>query len=412
MLQITDIESFLVRPATENLVVVRVRTSESGLEGIGCATFTQRASLVAEAVTRYLRPLLRGRDPSRIGDLWKLMHTSGYWRGGPVLMNAVSGIDQALWDIKGKRAGMPVYDLIGGRVREGAAVYQHISAPDAAGLIEQAEEPLGRGVRHLRVQIANEARATAGLAAATAGYGGARTTGPAVRHAPPGEYFDPGHYRRSIVSAVGELRSRLPDEVELIHDVHSRLTVREAIALAKELEPFGLFFLEDPLPPEQVEALPTLRAATTTPLAMGELFTHRSQWLPAVRDRLIDFLRLHVSAVGGFTPAWHAAQVCEAFGVQTAWHGPKDTSPIGHAAHLHLDVASPAFGIQEFSGFTEAEHEIFTGLPELEAGYLYPTDRPGWGITFNADAAKACPPEEAVIEWTQARRPDGSLSYP
>ena len=411
MVKIADVEVFVVRPTTENLVIVKLRTSEDGLHGLGCATFTQRSTLVAEALTTYLKPLLVGRDVTRISDLWRLMLVSGYWRGGPVLMNAISGVDQALWDIKGKQAGRPVYDLIGGKVREAAAVYQHVSGPGPDANVAQAQRLIEQGVRHLRVQVSAAAAGPDRLAAATAGYGGSDTTGRRVRGGMPGEYFDAASYRRSIIATLRELRDRLPEDIELIHDVHCRLAIREAIILATELEPFGLYFLEDPLPPEHIEAMHTLRSATATPLAMGELFTQRSQWLPLVRDGVIDFLRLHVSAVGGFTPTWQAAQVCEAFGVQTAWHGPKDTSPVGHVAQLHLDVASPAFGVQEFSGFSKAEHALFTGLPELHEGYLYPGDRPGWGVELNEDEVTQYPPAQGVVGWTQARLPDGSLSY-
>ncbi|MEM6458069.1 MAG: enolase C-terminal domain-like protein [Planctomycetota bacterium] len=411
-LKIQDVEVFVTRPTTENLVVVRVRTDRDGLFGLGCATFTQRATAVVEVLRTYLRPLLIGRDAGRISELWRLMHTNGYWRGGPVLLNAISGVDQALWDLKGRAAGTPVYDLIGGRVREAAAVYQHVAGPDADAVVALAEPLIERGIGCVRVQVADTAHGPDGLAAAGAGYGGLGEGMRQVRDAPAGHYFDPEAYTRSAVGVIAAVRERLPDHVGLIHDVHSRLTVPQAVAFAKRLEPFGLLFLEDPLPPEHLDAVAHLRRATTTPLAMGELFTARSQWLPLVRDRLIDYLRLHVSAVGGFTPAWEAAAVCEAFGVRTAWHGPKDTSPIGHAAQLHLDVASHAFGVQEFSGFTDAERDIFSGLPTLRDGHLYPTDAPGWGIDFDEAAAARFPPNHDPIEWTQARRPDGSLSYP
>ncbi|MEO0964655.1 MAG: enolase C-terminal domain-like protein [Planctomycetota bacterium] len=409
---IQDVETIITRPTTENLVVVRVRTSEPGLHGLGCATFTQRATAVAEVIGTYLRPLLVGHDVARISELWRLMHVNGYWRGGPVLMNAISGIDQALWDIKGRVAAMPVYDLIGGRVREAAAIYQHVAGPDASSIVGRATPLIADGVGHLRIQIASDTRGPDELAAANAGYGGANEGMRTATNALAGAYFDPNRYVASVLQALAKVREQLPDHVQLIHDVHSRLTVRETVAFAKQLEPFRLFFLEDSLPPEHLNSMRLLRDATVTPLAIGELFTSRSQWLPLVREGLIDFLRLHVSAVGGFTPAWEASQLCEAFGVQTAWHGPKDTSPIGHAAQLHLDVASPAFGVQEFSGFTDAEHEIFRGLPELKSGYLYPSQAPGWGIELDDAAARRFPPIHETVEWTQARRPDGSLSYP
>ncbi len=411
-LRIESVRATALRPTTENLVLVKVGTSEPGLHGWGCATFTQRHRAVAEVVETYLEPLLVGRDPARIGELWRLMHTNGYWRNGPVLNNAISGVDQALWDIKGKLAGMPVYDLLGGKVREAAAVYQHAAGRDAEELCDRAASLVEGGVRHVRVQLSREAQAPGALEAATAGYGGPALERPRPLGALPGDYFDAVAYRRTTIEAVARLREALGEDVELIHDVHSRLSPAEAVDFARRLEPFRLFFLEDALPPEHLDWYERMRAATTTPQAVGELFVHQAEWLPLVTERRIDFLRLHVSAIGGLTPAWRAAQVCEAHGVKTAWHGPKDTSPLGHTAQLHLDVASHAFGIQEFPSFSEQELEIFDGLPELRDGYLYPSDRPGFGIEVDEAAAGRYPARAEVIGWTQARHGDGSLSYP
>jgi mannonate dehydratase len=412
MPHITAVETFATRPATENLVVVRVRTDD-GLEGLGCATFTQRHELVRSAVETYLRPLVTGRDATRIRDLWRLMDTNSYWRGGPVLRNAVAGIDLALWDLAGKRAGVPVVELIGGKVRESAAVYQHVSGRDGPELLAHAQETLATGVKTLRIQVAAKATSTGRLTAATAGYGGPPVDPPA--DALPGAYYDADAYRRNLLEAMDHLRSNLPAEVGLIHDVHSRLTVAEAVAFARDLEQFNLFFLEDPLPPEHADALPRVRStAPSLPLAIGELFTDRRQWLGLVASGAIDYLRLHLSAVGGFTPAIQAEAVCEAHGCRTAWHGPKDTSPVGHAAGLHLNLAGHAFGIQECPGFTDAEREVFPGLPVLHAGSLRPADphAPGWGVGFDEQAAANHPAAAEVIEWTQARRPDGALHYP
>ncbi len=411
-LRIESVRAIATRPTTENLVLVRVDTSEPGLYGWGCATFTQRYTAVVEVVNRYLAPLLLGRDPARISELWRLMHTNGYWRHGPVLNNAISGVDEALWDIKGRRAGSPVYDLLGGKVREAAAVYQHAAGRDAEELIDAAAALVEQGVRNVRVQLSRAPHAPGSLAAATAGYGGAALSAPAPDGAAEGDYFDPVTYRRDTLDALARLRDALAPDVGLVHDVHSRLAPADAVDFARQLEPIGLFFLEDALPPEHLDWYPRLRAASTTPQAVGELFVHPAEWLPLVARREVDFLRLHVSAIGGLTPAWAAAQVCEAHGVRTAWHGPKDVSPVGHTAQLHLDVASHAFGIAEFPAFSGPEHEIFEGLPELRDGYLYPSDRPGWGIEVDEAVAARFPPTTEVIGWTQARRTDGSLSYP
>jgi mannonate dehydratase len=412
MPSITAVDVFATRPATENLVVVRLRTDD-GLAGYGCATFTQRHELVMHAVESYLKPLVLGRDATRIRELWRLMDTNSYWRGGPVLRNAISGIDTALWDLAGKRAGQPVVELLGGKVRESAAVYQHVSGRDPAELLDAARATLATGVSTIRVQIAAAATDPDRLAAATAGYGGSGVDVPTG--ALPGAYYDPILYRHTLLDALAHLRQNLPREVGLIHDVHSRLNVAEATAFAQDLRGFDLFFLEDALPPEHAGELHRVRAAAPgVPLAIGELFTERRQWLDLVARGMIDFLRCHLSAIGGFTPAVQADAVCEAHGCRTAWHGPKDTSPIGHAAGLHLNLASHAFGIQECPGFTDAEREIFPGLPTLADGVLRLADdtAPGWGVDFDETAAARFPPKTEVIGWTQARRPDGALFYP
>ena len=411
-LAIASVAAVAMCPTTENLVLVKVQTSEPGLYGWGCATYTQRYSAVLEIVRTYLEPLLVGRDPARVSELWRLMHTNGYWRSGPVVNNAISGVDQALWDIKGKQAGMPVYDLLGGKVREAAEVYQHAAGRDAEELRDRAAALVEQGVRNVRVQLSKDPHAAGDLAAATAGYGGASLSGAAPDGALPGDYYDPAAYRHTTIEAIARVREMLGDDVGLVHDVHSRLSPAEAVDFARQLEPFGLLFLEDALPPEHLDWYERLRAATTTPQAVGELFVHPAEWLPLVKSGLIDFLRLHVSAIGGLTPAWRAAQVCETHGVRTAWHGPKDVSPVGHAAQLHLDVASHAFGIQEFPSFSEPEAEIFDGLPALRDGYLYPSDRAGLGIDVDERASTRYPARAAVVGWTQSRRRDGSLSFP
>ncbi len=404
MSQITirDVRAILTSPGEGNiqkrLIVVKVETSEPGLWGLGCATFTQRHSAVRVVVEEFLRPLLVGRDPQRIEDLWRTIHVNAYWRSGPVMNNALSGVDMALWDIKGKLAGMPVYQLLGGKCREGAAVYRHADGSEPQEVADGVRGFMAQGLRYVRAQMG--------------GYGGRMGDVPRPEGALPGAYFDPDAYACSVVRLFDHLRSALGDEVELLHDVHERLVPITAVRLAKELEPFRLFFLEDLLPPEQVAWFEMVRRQCTTPLAMGELFVNTQEWQPLVEGRLIDFIRCHLSAIGGITPARKLAALCEAFGLRTAWHGPGDVSPVGHAANVHLDVSTPNFGVQEWAGFSEIEQEIFPGCPELRGGYAYPNDRPGLGIDLDEDLARRYPCPEGVLEWTQTRRPDGSAENP
>jgi mannonate dehydratase len=201
-------------------------------------------------------------------------------------------------------------------------------------------------------------------------------------------------------------------EVELLHDIHERLQPSQAIWLAKAVEPYQLFFLEDPLAPEQVDSFRNLRQQTSTPIAMGELFVNQREWMPLVSEGLIDFTRAHISAIGGITPARKMATYCELHSVRTAWHGPGDVSPVGHAANLHLDLASPNFGIQEFSGFPDALREVFPGCPEVREGYMYPNDKPGLGVDIDEELAAKYPCEDFLDAWTLARTPDGTSARP
>ena len=401
-LRIRDIRAIMTSPGAgsiqKRLIVVKVETSEPGLYGLGCATFTQRHLAVRSVIEDYLKPLLIGRDPRNSEDLWQHAYCNAYWRTGPVMNNALSGVDMALWDIKGKLAGLPLYQLLGGKCREGAAVYRHADGSEPAQVEDRVREFLAAGYRYVRCQMG--------------GYGGDRPQNTLPRDAPAGAYFDPEAYARSVPRLFAHLRHTLGDEVELLHDTHERLTPITAVRLAKELEPYRLFFLEDVLPPEQPEWFAMIRQQCATPLAMGELFTNANEWKPLIANRLIDFIRCHISAIGGITPAKKLGTLCEAFGIRTAWHGPGDVSPIGHAANVHLDVSSANFGIQEWSGFSEIEQEIFPGCPEVHHGYVYPNDRPGLGIDIDEKLAAQYPCPDGVLEWTQTRLPDGTAVYP
>ena len=414
---IKDVRTILTSPGKggvqKRLIVVKVITSDDGLYGLGCATFTQRHLPVRSVVQDFLKPLLIGKDVQRIEDLWQFVHVNAYWRTGPVMNNALSGIDMALWDIKGKLAGMPVYQLLGGKCREGAAVYRHADGREPEQVEQNVRKFIEQGYHYIRCQMG--------------GYGGlaphvraadptTKLSAAGVRHRPenaqPGAYYDPGAYARSVPRLFEHIRRTIGFEVELLHDVHERLVPIDAVQLAKQLEPYRLFFLEDLLPPEQIEWFATVRQQCSTPLAMGELFTNPNEWKPLIAGRLIDYIRCHISAIGGLTPARKLATLADAFGIRTAWHGPGDVSPVGHAANVHLDVSSPNFGIQEWAGFSEAEQEMFPGCPELRQGYVYPNDKPGLGIDIDEALAAKYPCPDGLIEWTQTRTPDGTQVYP
>jgi len=397
-LKINDVKTILTAPSGSNLVVVKIETTEPKLYGLGCATFTQRHRAVYTAVEEYLKPFLIGKDPSNIKDIWHTAWTSSYWRNGPVLNNALSGVDMALWDLKAKRADMPLYELLGGKVREGVPVYRHADGKSKKEVEKNVRSYIAEGLQYIRCQLG--------------GYGGKAADLKKPDQAPEGAYYDPDRYYRSVLDLFDHLRSELGYEIELLHDVHERLAPHKAVQLAKELEPYRLFFLEDPLAPEDIEWFESIRKQTTTPLAMGELFNNPNEWRPLIKNRLIDFIRVHISQIGGITPALKLTALCENFGVKTAWHGPGDVSPVGHAANIHLDLTTTSFGVQEWAGFDEKLREVFPGCPVLKDGYVYPNDKPGLGIDIDEKKAGEYPCSAEIPFWTQTRKPDGTPVRP
>ncbi len=403
-LKITKVRAIATNTQGQRLVVVKVETSEPGLYGLGCGTYNQRPLAVVTAVEEYLDPFCRGRDANNIDDLWQTAYTSSYWRNGPVLNNALSGVDMALWDIKGKRAGMPVYDLLGGKCRFAADCYSHASGGSLQALEDSVRSKIEAGFRHVRIQLG--------------GYGSAHLSkGQNFRDAGfglPGDgHMDSGPYLRAMPKAFEHMRNTFGEEIELLHDIHERIEPIEAVNLCKELEQYRPFFIEDPLAPEDNGYFRFLRQHTTVPIAMGELFNNPHEWLDLISGRLIDFIRVHLSQIGGLTPARKLAALGEWFNVRSAWHGPGDVSPVGHACNVHLDLAIHNFGIQEYSPFREATQEVFPGCPEIKDGFLHVSDRPGFGIDLDEEAAKKHPFDESKPGfWEPVRRRDGTAVRP
>ncbi len=406
-LRITDVRTILTQPAGIRLVVVKVLTSEAGLYGLGCATFTQRARVVETAVDKYLKPFLIGKDPLQIEDIFQSSFVSSYWRNGPVLGNALSGVDMALWDILGKRAGQPLYRLFGGKCRESVPCYAHTSGRTVQAVEQAVRAARERGYRYIRAQIAVPGLATYGVRA-----------GAADDNIPPNRrpaLWEPGPYVRLVPKLFEHLRRTIGDDVELLHDMHERVPPILAMRLARDLEPYRLFFLEDPFAPEDVGYFEKLRPLTATPIAMGELFNNPNEYVPLIANRLIDFIRIHLSQIGGLTTARKVAALCEWFSVRTAWHGPGDVSPVGHAANVHLDLAIPNFGIQEGREFTQNEQDVLPGCPVLRQGAFTVGDRPGLGIDINEAAARRFPITDDPpfdYRWGNYRRRDGTIVKP
>jgi mannonate dehydratase len=408
---IKDVSVIATQPAGVRLIIVKIQTDQDGLYGYGCATFTQRADLVVDAVNRYLKPFLIGRPTDAIEDLWEAMYNSSYWRNGPVLNNAISGVDQALWDIKGRQANMPVYELIGGKCRHAAMIYSHASGGEISETLDQARKIMAQGIKAVRLQVG-----VPGMAAYGAGGSGARNAQSSPAPVPHDEVFEPAPYIRRTLQLFEAARKELGPDIELLHDVHERVSPRQAVQFAKDMEQFRLFYLEDALSPENIDYFKQIRANCTTPLAMGELFNNPHEWNDLIKKSVIDYIRVHVSEAGGLTPCRKIAAMAEAFQVKTAWHGPGDVSPVGHCANVTLDLVSYNFGIQEWTFPNERIQEVFQGYPVVKDGYVYANEKPGWGVEIDEKAAAKYPfgSERGSHKlynggWGVVRREDGTV---
>lgn len=414
-IKITNVKAIATAPQNNiELIVVKVETSEPGLYGIGCATFRQRAHSVVVAVDKYLNDFCKGKDPDNIEDIWQTAYVSSYWRNGPVLNNALSGLDQALWDIKGKRANMPVYQLLGGKCRFAIDCYTHARGNSIEELVDHAQQHISNGFRHVRIQMGGYGAA---YIAQNKDYYSNKPKTPDFKSAGFGlqkdNLMNPFAYMKSVPLIFEAVRKACGEEVELLHDIHERLSPRDAINLVTSLEPYRPFFIEDPFSPEDMGYFRLLRQKTTVPLAMGELFNNPHEWLEPMSERLFDFIRIHISQIGGITPAMKVARLAEWFNIRTAWHGPGDVSPVGHAANAHIDFAVWNFGIQEAVNFNEQTREVFPGAPYMENGFMYVNEAPGLGVDINETAAAKYPIREKVnTDWTQLRKNDGTPVRP
>jgi len=402
-LKITNVKAILTAPQRIRLCVVKVETSEPGLYGLGCATFNQRPLPVVSAVDNYLNPFAKDRDVDNIEDMWQNAYTSSYWRNGPVLNNALSGLDQALWDIKGKRANMPVYQLLGGKCRFAVDCYTHCGGKDFAQTESSVRKAMEEGFRHIRIQLG--------------GYGSPHLSkSPAFKDAgfglPEDSLMETGPYVRATVKMFEHIRKACGDEIELLHDIHERIPPIQAINLIKQLEQYHPFFIEDPFAPEDNGYFKLLRQQTSVPIAMGELFNNPHEWTGLISERLIDFIRVHISQIGGLSVARKIAALCEWFNVRTAWHGPGDVSPVGHAANAHLDLAVSNFGIQEGVRFNDKTREVFPGCPTIKNGYMYVNEAPGFGVDINEELAAKFPLPDHPGYWSPVRRSDGTAVRP
>ena len=404
MTKIKEIRCIRTR-ASGTWTIVKVLTDQPGLYGIGSASDHYHAPTVIAAIEEVIAPQLIGRDASHIEDIWQTVYTAGYWRSGSILNTALAGIDMALWDIKGKEAGMPVYQLLGGPCRSAVQCYAHASGRDLVELEDDVRRYLEEGYQVVRCQLG---------AYGGGGFVDAHGVGMPKQAWSPSLYFDDEAYLETIPKMFEHLRSTLGFGPKLTHDVHEHLRPHNAVMLAKLLEPYRLFFLEDVLPPEQIAWFRLIRQQFTTPQAIGELFINPQEWTPLITERLIDFIRVRVSKAAGITQCRKIASLCEWFGLHTAWQEGGDNDPVNQMAAVHLDLAAWNFGIQEENHFRPEELELFPGHAVLEGGYLYANDGPGLGIDIDEVKARDLLDPRQLVPRSMPvdRRIDGSAVRP
>ncbi len=385
-----------------NFVTLRIETDE-GLYGLGDATLNGREMAVVSYLSEHVIPCLTGRDPFQTEDIWQYLYRGAYWRRGPVTMAAIAAVDVALWDIKGKALNTPVYNLLGGASRRGCMVYTHASGADIAETIDSVQKHLAEGYLAVRAQ--------AGVPGLASSYGvpkGGKAYEPAERGLPVETVWSSEKYLRFAPKLMEAVRSAVGEDVHLLHDVHHRLTPIQAARLGKALEPYALFWLEDPVPAELQEGFGLVRQHTTTPLAVGEVFNSFHDAHELIRNQWIDYLRMTVVHGGGITPLKKAADFAAVYHVKTGFHGATDMSPVTMAAALHLGLAVHNFGIQEHMPHTALTSEVFPHQYRFEAGYMHPGDGPGLGVEINEVLAAKYPYQRAYLP--VARLVDGTLA--
>jgi len=393
-IRITDVQVVVTNPgkgAGGNFVLVKIMTDQPGLYGWGDCTCTGSELGVAKFLEEHMRPGLLGRNPMQLQDLWQTLFYLPYYRSGTVHMSAISGIDMALWDIKGKVAGLPVYELLGGRARTSLLTYSNASGRTFEEVEENVHKLMAKGYKVIKAQVSAPG-AESGYAVPQSDRQRSATAKAYSDGLPPSETWEPGPYVRVLPKLFAHLRKKLGEDVGLLHDVHERITPSQAIGLAKALEPYDLFYYEDPLPPEHMDTFRLIRQQSSIPIAMGEVFVGPWEGLNLITEHLIDYVRHDLVHCGGITTGKKVATMCEPYGILTAWHGPGNISPIAHMANAHVSLSVPNFGIQEYAvNWPAAVREVFSAAPVFTNGTIDINDKPGLGIEVDEAAAKRYP---------------------
>ncbi|MDQ0373809.1 D-mannonate dehydratase ManD [Cellulomonas humilata] len=397
----------IVTSPNRNFVTLKITTDE-GLTGLGDATLNGRELAVVSYLRDHVAPLLVGRDASRIEDTWQFLYRSGYWRRGPVTMAAIAAVDMALWDIKGKAAQMPVYQLLGGASRDGLMAYGHASGTSLPALFDSIREHQEQGYRSIRVQTGVPGlKAIYGIAAQSTS-GERYDHEPAQRGAYPAEEdWDTRAYLRHLPTVFEAVRNEFGPDLPLLHDGHHRMTPIQAAKLGKSLEPYDLFWLEDCTPAENQEALRLVRQHTTTPLAIGEIFNTVWDFQALIKEQLIDYVRAASTHFGGISPLRKVMDYAAQYQVKSGFHGPTDISPVGLAAQMHVGLAIHNFGIQEYMQHGVKTNAVFQQSFTFSDGYLHPGDLPGLGVELDVDEAGRYPYEVAYLPYN--RLADGTV---
>ncbi len=391
----------IVTSPGRNFVTLKIETDQ-GVYGIGDATLNGRELSVVSYLEDHVIPNLIGKDAQRIEDIWQFFYRGAYWRRGPVTMSAIAAVDTALWDIKAKLAGMPLYQLLGGRSRDGVLVYGHANGSDIEHTVDEVGRYMSLGYKAIRAQ--------SGIPGVKGAYGVGRGDmyyEPADGTLPTETLWNTSSYLNFAPKLFEKLRDVHGFGIELLHDVHHRLTPIEAGRLGKDLEPYRLFWMEDATPAENQEAFKLIRQHTTTPLAVGEIFNTIWDCKDLIQNQLIDYIRTTVVHAGGITHLRRIADLASMYQVRTGSHGATDLSPVCMGAALHFDTWVPNFGIQEYMRHTPETDAVFPHDYSFADGYLKVGDTPGHGVDIDEALAAKYPYQP--MQLPVARLQDGTM---
>ena len=400
-MKITNARVIVCSPG-RNFVTLKIETDE-GLTGIGDATLNGRELSVVSYLTDHVIPCLIGRDAHQIEDIWQFLYKGAYWRRGPVTMSAIAAVDTALWDIKAKAASMPLYQMLGGRSRNGVMVYGHANGSDIAHTVEEVLRYKELGYQAIRAQ--------SGVPGLEKVYGvgrGSMFYEPADADLPSEHDWSTEKYLLHAPKLFDAVRQAVGPDIHLLHDVHHRLTPIEAGRLGKSLEPFHLFWMEDATPAENQEAFRLIRQHTTTPLAVGEIFNTIWDCKDLIQNQLIDYIRATVVHAGGITHLRRIADFAAMYQVRTGCHGATDLSPVCMGAALHFDTWVPNFGVQEYMRHTEQTDEVFPHDYRFDKGYMHCGETPGHGVDIDEKLAAKYPYKRAYLPVNRLQH-DGTL---